>query len=86
MSLNGKEPAKIAGWTGDQLFFVGWSRVWQRKYRDAEMVKRLLTDPHSPSQYRANGPVSNIKAFYEAFDVKEGDALFKPQEDRIEIW
>ncbi len=86
LSLNGKEPVKVAGWTGDQLFFVGWSRVWRRKYRDAEMVRRLLTDPHSPSQYRANGPVSNIKAFYAAFDLKKGDRLYKPVEERIEIW
>ena len=86
LSLNGNEPEKIAGWTGDQLFFVGWSRVWCRKYRDAEMVRRLLIDPHSPSQYRANGPVGNISAFYQAFDVKEGDKLFKPEKERIEIW
>ena len=86
LSLDGKEPEKIAGWTGDQLFFVGWSRVWRRKYRDAEMVRRLLIDSHSPSQYRANGPVSNIKAFYEAFELQEGDGLFKPEKERIEIW
>ena len=78
--------AKVADWTPNQLFFVGWSRVWKRKYREAEMVKRLLTDPHSPSRYRANGPVMNIDAFYEVFDVKEGDALFKPAADRIKIW
>ena len=77
---------KVAQWSPQQLFFVGWSRVWQRKYREAEMVKRLLTDPHSPSQYRANGPVMNIDAFYEVFDVKEGDALYKPEADRIKIW
>ena len=85
-SLDGKSAPKVAGWTGDQLFFVGWSRVWQRKYRDAEMVRRLLIDPHSPSACRANGPVANIRAFYEAFDLKEGDALYKPETDRIEIW
>jgi predicted metalloendopeptidase len=86
LSLDGKMPEKVAGWTGDQLFFVGWSRVWRRKYRDAEMIRRLLIDPHSPSQYRANGPVANIKSFYEAFDVKAGDALYKPESERIEIW
>ena len=83
---DGKQPGKVAGWNSDQLFFVGWSRVWQRKYRDKEMVKRLLTDPHSPSQYRANGPVTNIDAFYKAFDVKPGDGLFKPETERINIW
>ena len=86
LSLDGEKPKEVAGWNGDQLFFVGWSRVWCRKYRDAEMVRRLLIDSHSPSQYRANGPVGNIKAFYQAFDVKEGDKLFKPEKERIEIW
>jgi putative endopeptidase len=86
LSQQDKQPKEIAGWNGDQLFFIGWSRVWQRKYRDAEMVKRLATDPHSPSQFRANGPVTNIDAFYEAFKVKEGDKLFKPVAERIRIW
>ena len=82
----GQEPIEVAGWNQDQLFFVGWSRVWARKYRDAEMMKRLLTDPHSPSEYRANGPVTNIDAFYKAFGLKPGDGLFKPEADRIKIW
>ena len=86
IALDGNEPPPVAGWNSDQLFFVGWSRVWQRKYRDAEMVKRLLTDSHSPSQFRANGPVTNIDAFYKAFDLKEGDRLFKAEADRIKIW
>lgn len=86
MSREGKEDESFAGWNGSQLFFVGWSRVWARKYRDAEMIRRLLTDPHSPSRYRANGPVVNLDAFYEAFEVKKGDKLFKPKKDRIKIW
>ncbi len=86
LSLNGDAEQEVAGWNGDQLFFVGWSRVWQRKYRDAELVRRLLIDPHSPSQFRANGPVTNIDSFYKAFDLKEGDMLFKPEKDRIKIW
>jgi predicted metalloendopeptidase len=86
LALQGEQPEKVAGWNADQLFFVGWSRVWQRKYKDKEMVKRLLTDPHSPSKYRANGPVTNIEAFYKAFDVKPGDKLYKPESQRIKIW
>ena len=86
LELEGKEPIEVAGWNQDQLFFVGWSRVWARKYRDAEMMKRLLTDPHSPSEYRANGPVTNIDAFYKAFNLKDGDGLFKPESERIKIW
>ncbi len=86
LSLDGEASPRIADWSGEQRFFLGWSQVWRRKYRDAEMVRRLLIDPHSPSWYRANGPVTNIDAFYEAFDVKDGDALFKPAEARIRIW
>lgn len=86
LALEGKPEVKVAGWNTQQLFFVGWSRVWQRKYRDKEMIKRLLIDPHSPSRYRANGPVTNMAAFYEAFDVKPGDKLFKPKSERISIW
>ena len=76
----------VAGWNSDQLFFVGWSRVWARKYRDKEMIKRLLNDPHSPSRYRVNGPIANIDAFYKAFDIKPGDKLYRPEGERIKIW
>ncbi len=61
-----KPEERVAGWNSDQLFFVGWSRVWQRKYREQEMIKRLLTDPHSPSQFRANGPVNNIRCLLQS--------------------
>ena len=86
LSLAGKKSPVIDSWTGEQRFFLGWSQVWRRKYRDAEMVRRLLTDPHSPSRYRTNGPVMNLDAFYDAFDLKAGDALFKPAAERIRIW
>ncbi len=84
--LDGKEAPIIDGWTGDQRFFLGWSQSWQRKYRDAELLKRLLVDPHSPSMYRSNGPMSNFDPFYEAFDVKLGDEQYRQPEDRIRIW
>lgn len=86
IAREGKPDEKVAGWNTDQLFFVGWSRVWARKYRDKEMVKRLLTDSHSPSQYRTNGPVTNIHAFQKAFELKPGDGLFKAENERINIW
>ena len=63
LSLGGKPAPEIDGFTGDQRFFLGWAQVWRRKYRDEELLKRLLTDPHSPSEFRANGPTSNIDAF-----------------------
>ena len=86
LSREGHLPPVIAGWTCEQRFFIGWAQIWRRKYRDAEMVRRLLIDPHAPSRYRANGPLTNLDAFYEAFDVKEGDQLFKPVLERIRIW
>jgi predicted metalloendopeptidase len=86
ISLSGKEGPVLDGYTSSQRFFLGWSQIWRRKYRDAELLNRLVTDPHSPSHFRANGPVTNLDAFYEAFNVKPGDKLFKPKEERIQIW
>lgn len=85
-SFESKPAEKYMGFEPEQLFFIGWSRVWQRKYRDEELRKRLKTDSHSPSQFRANGPSMNIDAFYTAFGLKEGDRLFKPKEERIKVW
>lgn len=86
LSLDGQSAPMIDEWTGSQRFFLGWAQIWRRKYRDAEMIRRLLTDPHSPSRYRANGPLTNVDAFYEAFDVQPGDGLYRPKADRIQIW
>lgn len=76
----------IDGLTGDQRFFLAWAQVWQGKYREDEERGRLETDPHSPPYFRINGPVRNLDAWYAAFDVKEGDALYLPPEERVRIW
>ncbi len=86
MSLGGKDGSVIDGHTSAQRFFLSWAQIWRRKYRDDELIRRLVIDPHSPSSFRANGPISNLDAFYEAFDVKPGDKLYKPKADRIQIW
>lgn len=85
-SLGGKPAETIDGTTGDQRFFYGWGQVWRRLYREPELRRRLLDDPHSPSQYRVNGIVSNMDAFYEAFDIKPGDAMYIAPEKRVRIW
>lgn len=85
-ALNGKKSPVIDNFTGEQRFFFGWAQVWGRKYREETLRNRLVTDPHSPSEYRTNGVVVNMPEFYEAFDVKEGDQLYKAPEDRIVIW
>jgi putative endopeptidase len=86
MSLNGEEAPVIDGLTGDQRFFLGWAQVWRSKSRDEETKQRLTTDPHSPAKFRANGAAVNVPAFYEAFDVKEGDGMYLAPEERVKIW
>jgi len=86
MSLDGMEAPVIDGWTGEQRFFLGWAQVWRAKAR-AEETKRLLTiDPHSPPKFRANGAPVNVPAFYEAFDVNEGDGMYLSPENQVKIW
>ncbi len=86
MSLNDQLAPTIDGLTGDQRFFAGWGQIWRRKYREPELRKRLLTDPHSPSRYRANGIVSNLDAFYNAYPIKPSDTMYIAPENRVRIW
>ena len=86
LSLNGQPAPVIDGMTGDQRFFMGWAQVWRRKYREANLIARIKTDPHSPSEYRCNGVVINIPGYYEAFNVQPGDKMYKPPEQRIKLW
>jgi len=76
----------IDGYTPEQRFFMGWAQVWMRKYRDEELLRRIDVDPHSPSEFRANGILRNLPEFYEAFDVKPGDGMYLPPEERVKIW
>ena len=86
LALQGKPAPVINGFTGDQRFFIGWAQCWARKYREDELRKRLLTDPHSPGEYRTNTVVANLAEFYAAFDVKAGDKMYRRPEDRVRIW
>lgn len=86
LSLGGKEAPVIDGLTGDQRFFIGWAQGWARKYREDELRKRLLTDPHSPSEYRTNAVLMNVPQFFQAFDVKPSDKMWRAPEERVTIW
>mgnify|MGYP001946834938 CR=1 FL=1 len=86
MSLNGKEAATIDNLTGAQRFFMGYAQVWRSKSREDVLRARLLSDSHSPGEFRVNGIVGNVDVFYEAFDVKEGDGMYLKPEDRVKIW
>jgi putative endopeptidase len=85
-SLNGKPSPKMDGFTGEQRFFISWAQGWKSLLRDEALKQRLATDPHSPGQFRGNGPLSNMKEFYQAFDVKPGDGMYRSDENRVEIW
>ncbi|MGI6877421.1 peptidase M13 [Microbacterium sp. gxy059] len=86
LSLDGAEPEVIDGFTGVQRVFLSWAQVWQQKSRDAETLRLLAIDPHSPNEFRCNQIVRNIDAFYEAFDVAEGDDLWLAGDERVTIW
>ena len=86
LSLNGQPAPVIDGLTGVQRVFFGWAQVWRTKSREAEAIRRLATDPHSPPEFRCNGVIRNLDAFYEAFEVALDDALFLEPQRRVRIW
>jgi putative endopeptidase len=85
-SLRGTPSPVLDGFTGDQRFFLGYAQIWRSKERDESLRNSLLTDVHSPGMFRTNGVVPNVDAFYQAFDVKPGDKLYRPPAERIHIW
>ncbi len=86
MTKQGKSKTKIDGFTPDQRFFLAWAQVWRSKTLPETAANLVQTDPHSPAEYRTIGAPVNMDAWYEAFNVKPGDKLYKKPEDRIKIW
>jgi len=80
------EPPLIDGFTGDQRFFLAYGQSRRTKLREDALRERLLSDPHSPSEQRVNGVVRNVEAWYRAFDVKPGDKLYLPPQERVSFW
>lgn len=85
-SLNGNTSKTIDGFTGEQRFFIAWAQGWKSIVRDAELRRLIIVDPHSPGKFRGFAPLTNLKEFYEAFEVKQGDKMFTPEQNRVEIW
>ncbi len=79
-------PGLISGYTQDQRFFLSWATVWRTLQKEAALINQIKTNEHAPGLYRAFGPLVNTDAFYKAFEVKEGDKLYKKPEERIKIW
>ncbi|WP_285246130.1 M13-type metalloendopeptidase [Pseudarthrobacter sp. efr-133-R2A-89] len=86
ISLDGKEPDVLDGFTGQQRFFASWAAGWRQVIRQEEAVRRLATDPHSPNEFRTNAIARNLDAFHEAFDVTEADGMWMPAAERVSIW
>jgi putative endopeptidase len=86
IATEGTDPPIIDGFTGLQRVLIGWAQVWRAATRDAEMVRRLAVDPHSPPDLRCNAVVTNLDIFHEVFDVRDTDALFTAPEARVRIW
>jgi putative endopeptidase len=86
LSLKGQPAPVIDGLTGDQRFFLSWAQVWRTKYREGALREIVMSDVHSPAQFRVNGPLPNIDAWYEAFNVQPTDKLYIKPADRVSIW
>ncbi len=86
MTKQGKSNQKIDGFTPDQRFFLSWAQVWRSNILPETAAQLIVTDPHSPGEYRTIGAPVNMDAWYTAFNVKPGDKLYKAPKDRIKIW
>jgi putative endopeptidase len=85
-SLHGQPAPVIDGLTGDQRVFLGWAQGWREKTRDEAARQRAVSDPHSPAHFRVNGPLRNIDAWYQAFDIKPTDPMYLPPDQRVRLW
>ena len=86
LSLKGRSAPVIDGFTGDQRFFLSWSQVWRETQRDESLRNQIQSDPHSPAQFRVNGTVQNVDAWYQACNVRPGNRLYVAPENRVRIW
>ena len=85
-SLNGKERKDIDGFTPEQRFYLAYANVWAGNIRDEEILSRTKTDPHSLGRWRVNATLRNLQPFFDAFNVKEGDKMFRATDERVVIW
>jgi putative endopeptidase len=85
-SRHGRPAPVLDGYTGDQRVFLGWAQVWRTKARPDALKQQVTSDVHSPAQFRVDGPMRNVDAWYDAWSVKAGDKLYLKPEDRVRIW
>jgi putative endopeptidase len=85
-SLHGQPAPVLDGFTGEQRVFLGWAQVWRAKSRLDALKRQVSSDPHSPARFRIDGPMRNVDAWYDAWNVRPGDKLYLKPEDRVRIW
>jgi putative endopeptidase len=86
LTPQGKDSAKIDGFTPNQRFFLSYARIWRTKMKDELMRTMINTNPHSPGEWRVDGPLMNFTPFYETFQVQQGQKMYRPADQRITIW
>ena len=84
--LTKHEVPKHPKYSQEQLFFINFAKIWRNLARKEAALQLITVDPHSPGEFRADGPLSNMKEFYELFDVKEGDKMYRDEDKRVSIW
>jgi putative endopeptidase len=85
-SLKGQPAPVLDGYSGEQRVFLGWAQAWRGKVTDDYVRKQVVSDPHSPRQFRVIGPARNVNAWYDAFDVQPKDKMFVAPDQRVRIW
>ncbi len=85
-SLGGKPSPVIDGLTGEQRLYIGWAVKFRTLQREEAAIVQLKSDPHSPGEFRVKGTLANQAGFYEAFDIKPGDRMYRPPEERVKLW
>jgi putative endopeptidase len=85
-TAQGKGNEKIGGYTPDQRFFLAYAYAWMVNRRPESLARQVMSDVHSPSEFRVNGPLSNMPEFYNAFNVKPTDAMYRADSIRVVIW
>jgi len=85
-TAQGKGNEKIDGFTPDQRFFLSWAQVWRENITPEKLANQVKTNPHSPGNWRCNGPVTNVEAWYKAFDIKPTDKMYRADSTRARVW
>ncbi|KAI8897144.1 endopeptidase [Globomyces pollinis-pini] len=86
LKVNGSKLPVDHRFTQEQQFFLAWAQGWRGLMKDEAMLERLVMDPHSPGEFRVDGPLANIPEFHAAFDIKEGERMYVPEDERVTIW